>query len=184
MSGGHIKREESGAGGAVPGASAEEPGTHPDRLPGPAGGGGRGTAPVAEGRRGHLPGGQKPPAAPGPAADGADNAAGVAGGARWRWHSATARSQRPQKWSWISPKDTRGSPSRGGLLGKTPITPAQVTALANLPPKETVLGQVLGTINAPASQVVGVVASGIRQVLNVLQAYVDKLEGKTAPQAA
>jgi hypothetical protein len=38
------------------------------------------------------------------------------------------------------------------------------------------LAQVLGGINAPASQMVGVVASGIRQVLNVLQAYVDKLE--------
>lgn len=73
---------------------------------------------------------------------------------------------------------------KGGLLGKTPITAAQVNALASLPPKETVLAQVLGTIHAPASQVVGVVASGIRQVLNVLQAYVDKLEGKTAPQAA
>lgn len=73
---------------------------------------------------------------------------------------------------------------KGGLLGKTPITPAQVIALANLPPRDVVLAQVLGAINAPASQVVGVVASGIRQVLNVLQAYVDKLEGKTAPQAA
>ncbi len=74
---------------------------------------------------------------------------------------------------------------KGGLLGKSPITPAQVAALANLPPKEVVLGQVLGAIQAPASQVVGVVASGIRQVLNVLQAYVDKLEGKSpAAQAA
>lgn len=68
---------------------------------------------------------------------------------------------------------------KGGLLGKTPITPAQVAALASLPPKEVILGQVLGAIQAPASQVVGVVASGIRQVLNVLQAYVDKLEGKS-----
>ncbi|MFN3761696.1 MAG: 50S ribosomal protein L10 [Anaerolineae bacterium] len=73
---------------------------------------------------------------------------------------------------------------KGGLLGKTPITAAQVNALANLPPREVILAQVLGAVNAPASQVVGVVASGIRQVLNVLQAYVDKLEGKTAPQAA
>ncbi|MCS7283674.1 MAG: 50S ribosomal protein L10, partial [Anaerolineae bacterium] len=74
---------------------------------------------------------------------------------------------------------------KGALLGKTPITSAQVAALANLPPKEVVLGQVLGAIQAPASQVVGVVASGIRQVLNVLQAYVDKLEGKSpAAQAA
>ncbi|HEC35226.1 MAG TPA: hypothetical protein ENI39_01680 [Anaerolineae bacterium] len=61
----------------------------------------------------------------------------------------------------------------------------QVKALANLPPREVLLAQVLGTINAPASQVAGVVASGIRQVLNVLQAYVDKLEGQSpAPQAA
>lgn len=74
---------------------------------------------------------------------------------------------------------------KGGLLGRSPVTAAQIAALANLPPKEVVLGQVLGTIQAPASQVVGVVASGIRQVLNVLQAYVDKLEGKSpAAQAA
>ncbi len=73
---------------------------------------------------------------------------------------------------------------KGGLLGNAPITAAQVNALANLPPREVILAQVLGAVNAPASQVVGVVASGIRQVLNVLQAYVDKLEGKTAPQAA
>jgi large subunit ribosomal protein L10 len=73
---------------------------------------------------------------------------------------------------------------KGGLVGKTPITAPQVAALASLPPREVVLAQVLGTVNAPASRVVGVVASGIRQVLNVLQAYVDKLEGKTAPQVA
>jgi large subunit ribosomal protein L10 len=73
---------------------------------------------------------------------------------------------------------------KGGLLGATPITAEQVMSLANLPPKEVLLAKVLGTINAPASQVAGVVTSGIRQVLNVLQAYVDKLEGKGAPQVA
>lgn len=73
---------------------------------------------------------------------------------------------------------------KGGLLGATPITAEQVMSLANLPPREVLLAKVLGTINAPASQVAGVVTSGIRQVLNVLQAYVEKLEGKAAPQAA
>ncbi|MCS7178305.1 MAG: 50S ribosomal protein L10 [Anaerolineae bacterium] len=73
---------------------------------------------------------------------------------------------------------------KGGLLGKTPITAAQVNALATLPPREVLLARVLGALHAPASQVAGVVASGIRQVLNVLQAYVEKLEGKTAPQTA
>jgi|YNPBryantNP2012_1023418.scaffolds.fasta_scaffold00674_6 large subunit ribosomal protein L10 len=74
---------------------------------------------------------------------------------------------------------------KGGLVGNTPITAQQVEEIANLPSREVLLAQVLGTINAPASQVVGVIAGGIRQVLNVLQAYVDKLqnEGVATAQA-
>ena len=65
---------------------------------------------------------------------------------------------------------------KGGLLGTKVIEAEQVEVIADLPPREVLLAQVLGTINAPATQMAGVVASGIRQVLNVLQAYVDKLE--------
>jgi len=65
---------------------------------------------------------------------------------------------------------------KGGLVGAAVVSAEQVNAIANLPPLEVILSQALGTINAPASRMVGVVASGIRQVLNVLQAYVDKLE--------
>ena len=64
---------------------------------------------------------------------------------------------------------------KGGVLEGAIIDVDGVKALANLPPREVLLAQVLGTINAPATQVTGVVASGIRQVLNVLQAYADKL---------
>jgi large subunit ribosomal protein L10 len=64
---------------------------------------------------------------------------------------------------------------KGGFLGDSILEAAEVTAIAGLPSREVLLAQVLGGINAPASQAVGVVASGIRQVLNVLQAYVDKL---------
>jgi len=82
-------------------------------------------------------------------------------------------------------KETESLSIKGGLLETSVMLAEQVKALANLPPREVLLAQVLGTINAPASQVAGVVASGIRQVLNVLQAYVDKLEGQSpAPQAA
>jgi len=59
-------------------------------------------------------------------------------------------------------------------------------AIADLPSREQLLAQVLRTINAPATQVTGVVAGGIRQVLNVVKAYVDKLEeagGVTAEAA-
>ena len=65
---------------------------------------------------------------------------------------------------------------KGGLLG-TSVTPAaQLRAIADLPSRDVLLGQVLGSINAPASQLVGVLASGVRQIMNVLQAYVEKLE--------
>ncbi|MEA3341828.1 MAG: 50S ribosomal protein L10 [Chloroflexota bacterium] len=73
---------------------------------------------------------------------------------------------------------------KGGVLDKSVIETAQVRTIANLPSREVLFGQVLGVINAPATQVAGVVAGGIRQVLNVLQAYVDKLqESGPAPDA-
>jgi len=67
---------------------------------------------------------------------------------------------------------------KGGVMEGRFLNQAQARSLADLPTREVMLSQVLRTINAPATQVVGVVAGGIRQVLNVLQAYVDKLEGK------
>lgn len=65
---------------------------------------------------------------------------------------------------------------KGGFLGGAVLNAAQVRTVADLPPREVLLAQVMGTINAPASRVTGVIASGIRQVLYALQAYVDKLE--------
>ncbi len=66
---------------------------------------------------------------------------------------------------------------KGGIMDGRALNAAQVQALADLPSREVLLSQVLRSINAPATQVAGVIAGGIRQVLNVLQAYVDKLEG-------
>lgn len=63
---------------------------------------------------------------------------------------------------------------KGGLIGTTAFDAEQVRALADLPPREVLLARALGTINAPASRLVGVVVGGVRQVLNVLQAYVEK----------
>jgi ribosomal protein L10 len=55
-----------------------------------------------------------------------------------------------------------------------------VQSIADLPPREVLLAQVLGAIHGPGRQVAGAVASGVRQVLNVLQAYTDKLEEGSA----
>ena len=73
---------------------------------------------------------------------------------------------------------------KGGLIGASVLEPEQVRTIARLPSREVLLAQVLGTINAPASQVVGVVASGIRQIVNVLQAHVDKLEESNGASGA
>ncbi len=65
---------------------------------------------------------------------------------------------------------------KGGWTTESLLSAAQVERIAELPSREVLLAQVLGTIHGPGRQVAGALAGGIRQVLNVLQAYVDKLE--------
>lgn len=77
-------------------------------------------------------------------------------------------------------KDLDALQIKGGLVGASAIGADQVRTIANLPPLEILRAHVLGGINAPASQLVGVVASSIRQILNVVQAYVDKMEESSA----
>jgi large subunit ribosomal protein L10 len=74
---------------------------------------------------------------------------------------------------------------KGGYMEGNFLSASEALAAADLPTREEALAMVLRTINAPASQTVGVVASGIRQVLNVIKAYADKLEETAdAPAAA
>ena len=65
---------------------------------------------------------------------------------------------------------------KGGLLGDRIISADEVTALAELPPREILLAQVLGTIQGPAGGISRAVAGGIRSVLYVLKARVEQLE--------
>jgi large subunit ribosomal protein L10 len=71
---------------------------------------------------------------------------------------------------------------KGGILGDKIINADEVTSLANLPPREIVLAQVLGTIQGPAGGITRAIAGGIRGILYVLKAHVEKLE-KQASQA-
>ncbi len=59
---------------------------------------------------------------------------------------------------------------KGGLLGEVPLTEEAIKNLADLPPMEVIRAQLLGVISAPATQLTGVVAGGVRQVVNVVQA--------------
>jgi large subunit ribosomal protein L10 len=62
---------------------------------------------------------------------------------------------------------------KGGLLGNRVIDEAGVKNLASLPSLDVLRAQLLGVINAPASQLAGVVAGGVRQLVNVFNAYAE-----------
>lgn len=70
---------------------------------------------------------------------------------------------------------------KGAIMGGSVLRGAEAEALATLPSRDQLFGKLLGTINAPGTQVTGVVASGIRQVLYLLQARAEQLEKQGAP---
>jgi large subunit ribosomal protein L10 len=61
----------------------------------------------------------------------------------------------------------------GGILGTKPMTAAEVNMLAKLPSKEELLAKLVGTINAPVSGFVNVLAANIRGLVQVLKAVSD-----------
>lgn len=69
---------------------------------------------------------------------------------------------------------------KGAIMGGSILRGAEAEALASLPTRDQLFGKLLGTINAPGTQVAGVVAAGIRQVLYLLQARAEQLEKQGA----
>ena len=73
---------------------------------------------------------------------------------------------------------------KGGIMGGELLTSSQIEALADLPSMDQLHGILLGMINGPARNIAGIVSSGIRQVVNVLDAYANKEEGEAEPATA
>lgn len=65
---------------------------------------------------------------------------------------------------------------KGGFLGNQALTPAQVKALAELPPLPVVRAQLLGVLQAPASKLVRTIAEPARSLASVFRAYADKAQ--------
>ena len=65
---------------------------------------------------------------------------------------------------------------RGGFIGDDFLTAEQVEELAKLPSLEQLRGQLAGLISTPARNIASTISSGIRQVVNVLDAYAKKEE--------
>ncbi len=69
-----------------------------------------------------------------------------------------------------------------GILGNDVLTAEQIEELANLPSLEELRATLLSMIQAPARNIASTVASGVRQVINVLDAYA-KQEGESEAEA-
>lgn len=65
---------------------------------------------------------------------------------------------------------------RGGLMGKTPITPDQVNDLTKILSREQYISQMLGAMKAPIQSIVNVLNAPIQGFVNVLNAHLDKLK--------
>ena len=62
---------------------------------------------------------------------------------------------------------------KAGYLESNLISKEEVQALAELPPLPVVQAKLLGTLMAPASQLVRILAEPARQVASVLKAYAE-----------
>jgi len=72
---------------------------------------------------------------------------------------------------------------KGGVVEGRIYSPEQVTALSKVPPREVVLGQVVGTIQAPLSSFVGTLHGILSEFARTLQALADKKQSE-APAPA
>ena len=66
---------------------------------------------------------------------------------------------------------------RGGFLGDEFMSVEQIESLAKLPSLDQLRSQIIGLVSAPARNVASVLASGVRQVVNVVDAYAKSEEG-------
>ena len=60
---------------------------------------------------------------------------------------------------------------KGGIMGDELLTIEQVEALANLPTMDELRAMILSLIQGPARNIASTVAGGVRQMVNVLDAY-------------
>jgi len=73
-------------------------------------------------------------------------------------------------------KDTKILQVKGGIMEGRVLDAAQVGSLADLPPREVILAQLLGLIQQPGARVAGVVNAAGAKLAATIKAYAEKLE--------
>ena len=77
-------------------------------------------------------------------------------------------------------KSTKILAVKGGVMNGRTLTADEVRRIGDLPPREVVLSQVVGTVAAPLQQTVGVLAAPLRDLVAVLDAYIAKRQAEEA----
>jgi large subunit ribosomal protein L10 len=73
-------------------------------------------------------------------------------------------------------KDTKILQVKGGIMEGRVLDAAQVGSLADLPPREVIMAQLLGLIQQPGARVAGVVNAAGAKLAATIKAYAEKLE--------
>jgi len=68
----------------------------------------------------------------------------------------------------------------GGLIEGRVMGPEQVRQIADLPPRDVLLAQLLGALQSPVAQLVATMSAPLQQLVGLLEAYREKLEGGSA----
>ena len=66
----------------------------------------------------------------------------------------------------------------GGLIEGRVFGPEQVRQLADLPPREVLLAQLLGTLQSPVAQLVATIQAPVQQLVGLLDARKNQMEAK------
>jgi large subunit ribosomal protein L10 len=70
---------------------------------------------------------------------------------------------------------------KGGLMNGEFLSAAEIEALAKLPSLDELRAQIIGLVNAPARNVATTVSNGVRQLVNVINAYATQEEEAAEP---
>ena len=77
-------------------------------------------------------------------------------------------------------KETKILQVKGGIVEGRILDAAQVAALADMPPREVILAQLLGLIRQPGNQVAGVINAAGSKLAATVKAYAEKLQSAEA----